>query len=407
MRERIRQATGDSRARPPRLIEAEARRRAQGEASTAEFSSAPSTAPARGRVMHRAIRLGAAALAFLTLAPGAHAAPRSRSYWVCVAHERSGDLTIVDGTTRRVVATIPLGKRARGVHASPDGRTLFVALRGTPIAGADESHSSTTVAAFPNGRAEAGPDGIAVVDLAKRRVTRMLPGGSDPTEFAVTADGQRLFVADAGAGTVDAVRVRDGRVEHRVRVENGPEGVSVSPDGRSVYVACGAAGAVSVIDGRTGEAVGRIDVGGRPRAVAFLPDGSCAFVPSETEGKLRVIDTASRKVTKTLTLPAGSRPAGVAMRPDGKVLYVTTGAGDAVAVVDPVTETLQGKIEAGEEAGGAALSPDGRTLYVANGSSNDVSVIDTRTRKETARIRVGQGPWGVAVVAAPEARRKR
>jgi len=34
-------------------------------------------------------------------------------------------------------------------------------------------------------------------------------------------------------------------------------------------------------------------------------------------------------------------------------------------------------------------------------------VIDTRTKKETARIRVGQGPWGVAVVAAPEARRKR
>src|SRR4051794_35979420 len=56
-------------------------------------------------------------------------------YWVCVSNERSGDVTILDGADRSVVATIPVGKRPRGIHASPDGKRLYVALSGSPIAG--------------------------------------------------------------------------------------------------------------------------------------------------------------------------------------------------------------------------------------------------------------------------------
>ena len=33
----------------------------------------------------------------------------------------------------QVVATIPVGKRPRGIHASPDGKTVYVALSGTPV----------------------------------------------------------------------------------------------------------------------------------------------------------------------------------------------------------------------------------------------------------------------------------
>src|SRR3712207_9575355 len=35
----------------------------------------------------------------------------------------------------KVAATIPVGKRPRGIHASPDGGTLYVALSGSPITG--------------------------------------------------------------------------------------------------------------------------------------------------------------------------------------------------------------------------------------------------------------------------------
>ena len=54
---------------------------------------------------------------------------------VYVTNEASGDLTVIDASTGSVVATAPLGKRPRGIKASPDGKTLYVALSGSPNAG--------------------------------------------------------------------------------------------------------------------------------------------------------------------------------------------------------------------------------------------------------------------------------
>src|SRR5438552_1696406 len=62
-------------------------------------------------------------------------------YRVYVTNESSGDLSIIDGSTLEVIATVPLGKRPRGIHVSPDGRTIYVALSGSPQAppGVDEN----------------------------------------------------------------------------------------------------------------------------------------------------------------------------------------------------------------------------------------------------------------------------
>jgi len=46
-----------------------------------------------------------------------------------------GDLSVVDVATKKVLATIALGKRPRGSALSPDGALLYVALSGSPIAG--------------------------------------------------------------------------------------------------------------------------------------------------------------------------------------------------------------------------------------------------------------------------------
>src|SRR5215212_2478931 len=54
---------------------------------------------------------------------------------VYVTNEASGDLSVIDTATNQVIATVSLGKRPRGIHFSRDGKQLFVALSGSPIAG--------------------------------------------------------------------------------------------------------------------------------------------------------------------------------------------------------------------------------------------------------------------------------
>src|ERR1700693_6585581 len=56
----------------------------------------------------------------------------SRHYDVYVSNERSGDVTVIDGATDAVVATFPVGKRPRGIHATPGGTRIFVTLTGSP-----------------------------------------------------------------------------------------------------------------------------------------------------------------------------------------------------------------------------------------------------------------------------------
>src|SRR3954466_15627245 len=80
-------------------------------------------------------------------------APSGRAY---VSNERSGDISVIDLSSNTVVATIPVGKRPRGVQLSPDKTRLYVALSGTPIT--------------PPGQEQSGPsdksaDAIGVIDL--------------------------------------------------------------------------------------------------------------------------------------------------------------------------------------------------------------------------------------------------
>ena len=186
----------------------------------------------------------------------------------------SGDLTVVDTATRQVVATIPLGKRPRGVRISPDGSTLYVALSGSPIAppGTDESKLP------PPDRTA---DGIGVVDIGSGKLLRVIPAGTDPEQLAVSADGRWLFVANEDAGIASVIDVSDGRLLTTVKVGGEPEGVDLRPDGQVVYVTSEQDNQVAVIDARTLELITTFAAGPRPRSTGFLPDSSRAYISAE------------------------------------------------------------------------------------------------------------------------------
>ena len=75
------------------------------------------------------------ALAVMALAAALPAfAAAGESYQIWVSNEKSDDITVISGADFKVLATVPVGKRPRGIHASPDGKVVYVALSGTPVA---------------------------------------------------------------------------------------------------------------------------------------------------------------------------------------------------------------------------------------------------------------------------------
>jgi YVTN family beta-propeller protein len=351
------------------------------------------TMPRLKRRQWLAAAVAAGALAFASQQGVAGEA--AQSYRVFVTNERSGTLSVIDGATHRVIATVPLGKRPRGLKASPDGKLLFVALSGSPIAGPGVDESKLPPA-------DKGADGIGVVDLATLKLVRVLRGVSDPEQLAVSRDGKRLFVAseDTGRGVVlDAV---DGRVLASMPVGGEPEGVTLSPDGRFVYMTSEEDHQVAVIDTATNRVVNTIEVGQRPRFTEFSDDGRAAYVSGENDGTITVVDAVSHRRLRTLKLEGAlARPVGMVVSHDGKQLYTVTGRGQKLLALDPQSGKVIKSVDVGPRPWGVALSPDGRTLYTANGNSNDVSVVDAASFQVLSRIPVGDTPWGLIIVEDP------
>jgi YVTN family beta-propeller protein len=321
---------------------------------------------------------------------GAHnSAPSSaENPRVYVSNEMDGTVSVVDPVERRVLSTIQVGKRPRGIRASSDGRSVFVALSGSPMAGPGVDESKLPPP-------ERQHDGIGVIDVKSARLTRVLNGGTDPEQFAISADGTRMFVANEDAGQVTVLDIGSGEVVRTIPVGGEPEGVDRTPDGRFVYVTSEADGQVFVIDAERLEVAKIIDVGPRPRASGFLSDGSRAFVSAENEPAVYVIDTASQSVANKILLENPAlKPMGVVASPDDRYIYVTTGRGGSLLKIDSATNTVAASLPVGERPWGVAISHDGRMLVTANGPSNDISIVDATNWTVTGRIRVGERPWG-------------
>src|SRR2546423_9964863 len=201
----------------------------------------------------------------------------AQNYFVFVSNERSGDVTVIDGTTDSVIGTFAVGKRPRGIHAAPDGRRVFVTLSGSPriAPGVDENRAP----------ADKRADGLGVIDPATRKLIDRWHVGSDPEQFAISKDGKFAFIANEDDASASIIDLRSGQSRGKINVSDEPEGVAVNPANGEVYVTCEEKGEVFAIDPDAQRVIAKIDTGGRPRSVAFLPDGSRSYAACENSGK--------------------------------------------------------------------------------------------------------------------------
>src|SRR5256885_7633113 len=89
---------------------------------------------------------------------------------VFVTNEKSDDVTVIDATTRKVVTTIPVGKRPRGVAVSPDGRRVYVT--------------------------NSNSDSLSVIDTKSLAVLRTVPAGLHPQGVDLKPAGAPRHLVD-------------------------------------------------------------------------------------------------------------------------------------------------------------------------------------------------------------------
>src|ERR1044072_8156629 len=241
----------------------------------------------------RLLTIFSCALIFWSCGDSPTAQLKKASRLVYVTNEASGDLSIIDASNNRVITTLKLGKRPRGIQLSPDRKLLYVALSGSPFAppGVDEDSLPPP---------DKSADGIGIVDTERNTLLKVMPGGSDPEQFPISPDGGKLYIANEDAGLCSIINTATGEVIKTLAVGEEPEGVGISPDGKLVYVTSENNGLISVIETAGDTLVTTLKVGRRPRVAAFLPDGSRAYISLENDSAVAVVDTAKHTLLKTI-----------------------------------------------------------------------------------------------------------
>ena len=171
----------------------------------------------------------------------------------------------------------------------------------------------------------------------------------------IVVAGGRVYAANTPAGTVEVIDASTRRIVARIDVGVEPVGLAVRPDGRELWVANHVSDSVSVIDIAAGSPTRDLvvatvqDVDPRTRATQFdepagiaFADDHKAYVTLSAEDRVAVVDVASRRVVRSLAIPAQD-PRAVAVR-DGK-LYVAAFESHNRTQLSGGTPPLDGDLE--------------------------------------------------------------
>ncbi len=304
-----------------------------------------------------------------------------------VLNHGSNSVTVIDGNTRAVIATVKTGAGPEGLAVNPVTSKVYVANPGdgsvTVIDGATNTVAATVRAgSYPQAIAvNPATNKIYVANNYSHSVT-VIDGATYATQTLRVGQGARAIVANpitakiytVNYGSRDATEI-DGAANTVTSIPAGKHPWAIAMDTRAnkIYVVNEDSANVSIIDGATGSTK-NVTVGDLPFAVAVNPATNTGYVLSYLANTMAVIDAVSGTVTKTLTL--ASRPSAIAVNPNTNQIYVGNQKTASVTVVDGKTNLVVGTVKAGSIPYAMAVDAASNQVYVVNLGSDTVTVID-------------------------------
>jgi YVTN family beta-propeller protein len=155
---------------------------------------------------------------------------------------------------------------------------------------------------------------VHVVDVASKTIKKNIVVGKRPRRFAITPNGQELWVTNELGASVSVISLKDYSVISTIALQlKGarssditPIGLVMTRDGKRAYVTMGRANHVAFIDVASRQITDQVLVGKRPWSVALSADESKLYVVNGLSDDMTVVDTARAKAL--ISVPVGRVP---------------------------------------------------------------------------------------------------
>jgi YVTN family beta-propeller protein len=252
----------------------------------------------------------------------------------------SNSVTLIDTETNLVKGKIYVGRSPHEAFFRPDGRELWVAVRG-------ENY-------------------VSVIDPVSQRETRRIETANGPGMVLFRPDGKYAFVPSSFTPEMDVIDTADYKVIARVS-QASPFSPNLAVDQDEVWFTLKDTGKTQIVSAKPPfHALATLETGPITNHVTFVRNALGRFAYVSVGGKDQVLvyrRDQSSPPKLVATIKAGDLPHGVWASGDGNRVYVGLENGDAVQAIDTATNEIIATIPVGQLP--QAL------VYVSNAVSSD------------------------------------
>ncbi|MBC7927258.1 MAG: hypothetical protein H7039_16540, partial [Bryobacteraceae bacterium] len=225
---------------------------------------------------------------------------------------------------------------------------------------------------------------VAVLDADSGGLRSRVSVGVAPFGSVVSRDGRFAYVSNWGG--------RQPRSGDRTLTSGSGPGDWQSPLAKADPVVvdekgAAASGTVTRIDLVTGRMTHDIETGLHPNGLAWDEKVGRLYVANNNSDTVSVVDTQTQRVLATIALKPwgltglGVAPSAIALSPDGQNIFVACSGLNAIAVIDPVRNSVRGYIPTAWYPTSVQVSADAKSLLVGSAFGYGYPVGQSKKRK--------------------------
>ena len=236
----------------------------------------------------------------------------------------SNSLILISTEDNHILKTIYLGRSPHEPTFTPDGKQIWVSVRGEAY--------------------------ISVVDVDLMSEVQRIPVADGPGMVSFSPDGKIAYVCSSFTPEVDIIDTKTYQIIKRIPVVSPfSPNIFTSPKGEWVALTHKDVGKVTVIDTKSLSVARVLNTGPVTNHVSFgyFKNKLMMYVTVGGENKMRIYDVADNFI-QTDTVNVGASPHGIWPSPDGKQLYVGSEFADLVQHIDLESMRVVATIQIGQ-----------------------------------------------------------
>jgi len=260
-----------------------------------------------------------------------------------------GTVTMIDGATNRIGASLAVGNSPIAVAANPRTNRIYVANQGSNSVSVIDSAANRVIATIAlNLRPWAlavnsatnkiyvthySSNAVSIINGATNSVTRSIAIDGSPLAVAINSPTNKIFVAKSNAAAIAVINGATDAVERLIALPFQPYSLAANSSTKRIYAGSAAANRIAVLSETTGAVIAEIVAGGRTLDLTVNETSNEIFALLDSNA-VAVIAGATNAVTRTHILPGPAMDMDIL--PGLNKIFVAQFSANIVTTIQPI-----------------------------------------------------------------------